>query len=483
MEKIRYLIIGAGFGGIGMGIRLKQTNEMDFQIWEKAGDLGGCWRDNTYPGAACDVPSHLYSYSFAPKADWSHKFAPQAEIHAYQKDCVNQFRLMPHIRFNKMVKSAAFDEDKHLWTITDQNGNSIQTQFLITATGQLNRPAFPNIEGLDAFKGPLFHSAQWQHDVDFTNKNVAVIGTGASAIQFVPQIAKQAKHISLFQRSAPYVIAKPDRAYSKFEQTLYKRLPFLLTLSRLKTYLLFESRFVAFTSMRWLMPIMQWQWKRFMQKEIKDPKKRKQLTPDYTMGCKRILISNDYYPTLNAPHVDIIDTGIQRITQNGIIDKQGNEILADIIVLGTGFTATEFLSPMCIAGTNQTNLNDAWKDGAEAYLGLTVNQFPNLFMLYGPNTNLGHNSILYMLESQIHYILSATQAVIQQQCKAINIKDETQNRFNKVVQEKLNSSVWSDGCTSWYKTKSGKNTANWPSFTFQYRKLSKQFSMSDYEIT
>lgn len=483
MKTTRYLIIGAGFGGLGMGIKLAQTGEHDFEIWEKALDLGGCWRDNTYPGAACDVPSHLYSYSFAPKHDWSHRFAPQAEIHAYQEACANQFGIKPKIVFDKEVDEAHFNEALQRWIITDTQGNQIQAQFLISATGQLNRPAYPNIKGLNDFKGPMFHSANWQHDVDLTDKTIAVIGTGASAIQFVPQIAKVAKKVNIFQRTAPYVIPKPDRRYSKFEQTLYKTIPGLLKLSRLKTYLIFESRFVAFTSMQWIMHIMKWQWRHFMNKHITDPKKRKQLTPNYQMGCKRVLISNNFYPALNQDHVQILDQGIDHIDATGITDKNGQHIAADVIILGTGFTATEFLSPMTITGLQGTTLNQAWQNGAEAYLGLSVHQFPNLFMLYGPNTNLGHNSILYMIESQINYIAKATQAVIKSDHESINIKPDVQNQFNTKIQNQAKHSVWNTGCTSWYTTDSGKNTVNWTSFTFHYRRLSKQFSLNHYEAS
>jgi cation diffusion facilitator CzcD-associated flavoprotein CzcO len=482
MQKIRYLIIGAGFGGLGLAAKLKQQNEDEFLIWEKANDLGGCWRDNTYPGAACDVPSHLYSYSFAPKHNWSHRFAPQAEIHQYQQDFAEQYHLREHIRFNTEVASAHFDESLQKWIINDTQGNQICAQFLISATGQLNRPAYPNINGLDTFKGPLFHSATWQHNVDLKDKTVAVIGTGASAIQFIPEIAKQAKQVNVYQRSAPYVISKPDRAYSKLEQTIYKMCSPLLKLSRLKTYLTFESRFVAFTSMQWLMHFMKWQWRGFMHKHVSDTKKRKQLTPDYQMGCKRVLISNNFYPTMNQPHVAILDQGIKAINETGITDLNGEHVNADVIILGTGFTATQFLSPMTITGLNNVNLNQAWQDGAEAYLGMTLNQFPNLFIMYGPNTNLGHNSILYMLESQMQYILDATHTVISQNIAAINMKPSVQTAFNKTIQHKVNDSVWSEGCTSWYKTQSGKNTVNWPGFTFSYRKMSKQFSLNQYDV-
>lgn len=483
MKTTRYLIIGAGFGGLGLGIQLSKRGENDFQIWEKAHDIGGCWRDNTYPGAACDVPSHLYSYSFAPKHDWSHRFAPQAEILAYQKDCAKQFGLYEHIQFNREVSSAVFDESLKQWVVTDTQGQQIQAQFLISATGQLNRPAYPNIEGLNDFKGPIFHSATWQHDVDLKDKTVAVIGTGASAIQFIPEIAKQAQKVNIYQRNAPYVIPKPDRKYSKLEQTLYKKAPWLLKLSRLKTYLAFESRFVAFTSMQWIMNITSWQWRRFMYKNISNPKKREQLTPHYKMGCKRILLSNNFYSTLNQNHVEILDQGIQSINANGITDKNGKHISADVIILGTGFSATEFLSPMTITGLNGITLNQAWQDGAQAYLGLSVNQFPNLFILYGPNTNLGHNSILYMLESQINYILKATSTVIKQSHQAIDIKKDIQHKFNANIQKQSQDTVWNSGCTSWYTTEDGKNTVNWTGFTFSYRKLSKHFSLNNYEVS
>ena len=483
MESIRYLIIGAGFGGLGLGIKLTQQGEGNIQIWEKASDLGGCWRDNTYPGAACDVPSHLYSYSFAPKHDWSHRFAPQAEIHAYQESCATQFGIKDKIQFNKEVRSAEFNEAQQKWIITDQQGQQIQAQFLISATGQLNRPAYPSIKGIETFKGSIFHSAQWQHNIDLKNKTIAVIGTGASAIQFVPEVAEQAKHVNLYQRSAPYVIPKPDRKYSKLEQFLFKTIPGLLKLSRLKTYLVFESRFVAFTSMQWAMGLMKWQWRRFMHKNISDPKKRQQLTPDYEMGCKRILISNNFYSSLNQEHVSILDQGIDSINATGITDKNGQHIQTDVIILGTGFTATEFLSPMTITGLNGITLNQAWQDGAEAYLGITVHQFPNLFILYGPNTNLGHNSIIYMLESQIHYILQATRTTINHKHQSIHVKKDVQNQFNARIQQQAKNSVWNSGCTSWYTTKNGKNTANWTSFTFSYRKLSKQFSLNHYHAS
>jgi len=481
VADLDYLIIGAGFGGIGMAIKLRQRDQQcRLAMWEKANDLGGCWRDNHYPGAACDVPSHLYSYSFALNPNWSHKFAPYDEIHAYIKRCAQDYKIAQNIEYQREVKQAVYNESTHEWQVTDTNGHTVTTRYLITATGQLNQPAYPNIKGIHDFEGSMFHSARWEHDVDLSNKNVAVIGTGASAIQFVPEIAKQASQVHIYQRSAPYVIPKPDRPYRKWEQKLFNLVPPLLALSRLKTYIQFESRFVAFRDMQFLLKPYMTFWRYIMRKHIKDPVKRQQLTPDYIIGCKRILISNNFYPTLNQDHVSIIDNGIKEISKDGIIDNNGDFRKADVIILGTGFKATEFLSPMHITGKNGLTLNQAWKDGAEAYLGMCIHDFPNLFVLYGPNTNLGHNSIIYMLESQFRYVLSATHYAKKHGLPELNVKANTQGQYNRKLQEKIKHSVWEQGCNSWYKTKSGKHTNNWPGFTLSYRWLTKYFKASDF---
>lgn len=479
-QRTEIAIIGSGFGGIGIAIQLQKAGFNDFLLLEKEQDVGGCWRDNSYPAAACDVPSHLYSFSFEPKFDWSRKFAPQAEIYGYIRHCAEKYGLIAKINFNNEVLGAYFDQKQQLWVI-ETTQQTVLAKILISGCGQLNRPAYPKLKGIDNFKGKVFHSARWQHDYDLTNKRVAVIGTGASAIQFVPEVAKKAKQLNLFQRSAPYVIPKPDRAYSHIEQQIYAKLPILQNLSRVLMYSQHEVRALGFTTLNQIaMKPYTWQFLRFLQKSVPDPVLRAKLTPDYPLGCKRILISNDYYPALSRPNVDVVTESIAEITADGVLTKDGKNYPADVLIYGTGFQATDFLAPMKITGRDGIELNQTWRDGAEAYLGMTVHGFPNLFMLYGPNTNLGHNSILYMLESQFAYILDALQQMRQQQWQAIEVKAQTQNIYNQWVQAQLKDTVWSGGCHSWYKTESGKNTNNWVGFTLLYRYKTQHFKSQDY---
>ena len=476
------VIIGAGFGGLGMAIKLKAQGQGDIVIIEKGGDVGGCWRDNTYPGAACDVPSHLYSFSFERYYPWSRRFAPQSEIFAYQQHCARKYDVYRHMRFNTEVAKASFDEAQGVWAITLTNDETIFARILITATGQLNQPAYPKMPGIHDFKGAHFHSARWDHSVDLKGKTVAVIGTGASAIQFVPEVAKVAGKVMLFQRSAAHVLAKPDRAYTEREHRMLKRFPITQTLDRLKIYIANEARVLGFTSLQKAMALFEWQFKQQLKKFIKDPELREKLTPDYPIGCKRILMSNDYYPALAQDHVEVINQGISEVTATGVVDSEGKHHDVDVIIYGTGFQATDFLTPMTITGRDGIALNDAWKDGAEAYLGISVNGFPNLFMLYGPNTNLGHNSIIYMLESQIHYVQQCIAAIDSQKLRSLEVRSLVQTNFNDRVQSKISDTVWNKGCHSWYKTESGKNTNNWPGFTFNYRRQTEKLDLNDYDI-
>ncbi|MGB1203400.1 MAG: flavin-containing monooxygenase, partial [Alloalcanivorax venustensis] len=435
----------------------------------------------TYPGAACDVPSHLYSFSFEKKFDWSRRFAPQAEILAYLRHCADKYRLHPHIRFGTSVNGARFDEATGLWHLDTSNG-PITARALITATGQLNRPAWPNLPGRDRFAGETFHSARWDHDVDLTGKTVAVIGTGASAIQFVPEIAKQAKQVLLFQRSAPYVIPKPDRPYSATEQRLMARFPLLQKLDRARVYAQNEARVLGFTSLQGAMRFHEYLFKKHLRECVPDPDTRAKLTPDYPMGCKRILISNDYYQALTKYRIPVITGGVRAITADGVEDIDGEHHQADVIIYGTGFQATDFLAPMAITGRRGQDLNQAWRDGAEAYLGITVHGFPNLFMLYGPNTNLGHNSIIYMIESQIAYVVSALETLERDGHRFVDVRPGVQDDFNRRLQARMRDTVWDQGCESWYKTASGKNTNNWPGFTFSYRQRTRHLDPEDYEL-
>ncbi|WP_044875295.1 NAD(P)/FAD-dependent oxidoreductase [Pseudomonas sp. LFM046] len=476
---LHVLIIGAGFGGLGLAIQLQKAGIQDFLILEKGSDVGGTWRDNSYPGAACDVPSHLYSFSFEPKADWSRKFAPQQEIFGYQRHCADKYGLRRHIRFGCEVAEAEFEASIGTWTVSTRAGERFRARALVSACGQLNRPAWPRIAGLDGFKGALFHSACWDHDYSLEGKRVAVVGTGASAIQFVPQIAPKVAKLSLFQRSGAYVIPKPDRAYRPWEQALMRRLPWLQKVDRLLKYIQHESRVLAFSVFPPLMKVLHLAFRQHLARSIADPALRDRLVPDYPLGCKRILISNDFYPALARPNVEVIDSGIREVTEHAVVTLDGQRHEVDAIILGTGFTATDFLAPMSIRGLEGRDLNQAWQEGAEAYLGISVSGFPNLFILYGPNTNLGHNSIIYMLESQFPYVLDGIRALTG--LRYLDLKPEVQRRFNQRLQQDVRHTVWERGCSSWYKTADGRNTNNWPGFTFSYRRQARRLELDHYE--
>lgn len=482
-HPLHTLIIGGGFGGIGMAIQLKQAGIDDFVLLEKSADVGGCWHDNTYPGAACDVPSHLYSFSFEPKPDWSRAFAPQAEIHAYLHGCVDKYGVGPHVRCHAEVRTLRYHDDQALWEATTADGQQWWARTVVTACGQLNKPLWPKVDGRERFAGPQFHSAQWNHAVDLKGQTIAVIGTGASAIQFVPELAQVAKQLLVFQRTPPYILAKPDRAYPAWEQKLYARLPWLQKLSRGWIYSTYELRALGFTRFPWIMNLVKWQALALLRKQVRDPQLRAKLTPDYPPGCKRILLSNNFYPALAQPHVQVINAGISSIESNGVRTADGLLHAADVIVYGTGFAATEFLSPMQISGARGQDLNQTWRDGAQAYLGITVPGFPNLFMLYGPNTNLGHSSIVYMLESQISHVMQCLRAMRQQGAASMSVKPGRFKAFNTQVQAGIAHTVWNAGCKSWYLNEAGRNTVNWPGFTFSYRQQTQRLNLADYELS
>ena len=476
------IIIGTGFGGLCMAIQLRNAGIETFTLLEKASGVGGTWRDNTYPGAACDVQSHLYSFSFEPKHDWSRKFGLQPEILDYMQHCVEKYDLAGHIQFNNEVASAVFNEATNTWTVTTTDGESQTADIIVTATGQLNQPAWPNIPGLDTFAGTTFHSARWDHNYDLSGKNVGVIGTGASAIQFVPEIVPKVRALSLFQRSAAWVLPKPDRPFYKWEQALFQKVPAWDRIYRSLIYWKNESRALAFTRFNSLLELFAWQAKRFAKHQVRDPEKFRHLIPDYKIGCKRILISNDWYSAVDQSHVELVSTGIERVVEEGVITTDGALHKLDTIIMGTGFAASEFLAPINITGRNGVSLNQAWTNGSEAYKGITVSGFPNLFMLYGPNTNLAHNSIVYMLESQVRYVLGCINTLNATPGTAMDVKPDRLRAFSEDVQAKLKNSVWDSGCHSWYLDSDGKNTVNWPGFTFTYRKATREVNPDDYEF-
>jgi len=476
------LIIGAGFAGLGMAVALRKEGIDDFVIVEKAHDVGGVWRDNRYPGAACDVPSHLYSFSFEPNPDWSHVFARQPEIEAYLRRCADRYDLRRHLQLRCEVTEARFDEARELWQVRLADGRVLQARMLISGVGQLSRPSIPKLPGMEQFRGRSFHSAYWDADEPLAGKKIAVVGTGASAIQFVPPLAQIAERLSVFQRSPAWILPRPDRAYTRLERRLFRSVPGLMRLLRLWIYLRYESRALAFTRFKSLMTIAgKIPFYRLLRRQVSDPALRAKLTPDYPIGCKRLLLTNEYLATMARPNVDLVTDGIRRVTETGIETRDGRHHEVDTIIYGTGFAATEFLSPMRIVGRGGRDLNEAWRGGAMAYLGVAVPGFPNFFMLYGPNTNLGHNSIVYMIESQIRHVMRCLRTMRRQGAACVDVDAQRYVRYNAQIQQRLSTSVW-NGCTSWYVDANGHNSTNWPGFTLTYRWLTRFGDLTAYRF-
>ena len=476
----RVAIIGAGFGGIGLGMSLKRAGIDSFEIFEKAEGIGGVWRDNTYPGATCDVPSHLYSFSFEPNPDWSRVYSPQPEILDYLERCVDKYGIGPNLRLGTEVTRADFDEESGRWRIETGGGETVDADVLISACGQLSRPALSRIPGAEHFKGPIFHTARWDHDVELEGKRVATIGTGASTIQVVPAIAPRAGRLDVYQRSAPYVIPKKDRAYRPWERRLFRVFPPARLMRRFWQWLQFEIFVSAFNQFRPVAKLGIRMHERHLDEQVSDPGLREQLRPDHVLGCKRVLISGDYYEALDRPDVELVTGGVRELSESGVVAADGTERPADVVVLSTGFESTRFLAPIEIRGRGGVELNEAWREGANAYLGMTVAGFPNLFIMYGPNTNLGSGSIIFQLESQMRYILDAVER-LRSHGGWLSVLPEVQASFDREIQGRLETSVWQTGCSNWYLDESGRNTNNWPGFTLEYRRRTRRLDPEDYE--
>ena len=477
-------MIGAGAGGIAAAAGLLRDGYDDLLVVDRADGVGGVWRDNTYPGAQCDVPSHLYSFSFHRKADWNRRFADQDEILSYLEDVVAGQGIGPFLRFNTEVVDCIWDDVSHRWRVRLRAGDGTETihpaEIVIAATGQLSVPAVPRIPGLDRFAGPVFHSARWQHDVDLSGQRVGVIGTGASAIQFVPAVVETASHLDVFQRSAPYIIGKPNRRYSRREQRLYAAVPGLQVVSRLRQYLWHELLGLPFTKLPRAMSLPTRAWHRRMRRTVSDPGLRARLTPDYRMGCKRLLRAPDWYRTLNRPDVSLITDDIVEVRPDGIRTADGRTHPLDVLILGTGFQATSFLTPMRVSGRHGQDLGERWQDGARAYLGTAVSGFPNFFLVYGPGTNLGHSSILFMIESQVRWIRSALATMRARDLGWIDVRPQVQDRYDLWFTRASAGTIWETGCDSWY-TRDGRNTNNWPATTIGFRRRTNRFRLSDVE--
>ncbi len=472
-------IIGAGFAGLGMAIKLKERGVTDFVVLERAGEVGGTWRENTYPGCACDIKSDLYSFSFAPNPDWSHTYARQPEILDYLKRCVGDFGLTPHLRLRHEVRAAVWDEARALWRV-ETSGGTFTARALVSGHGPLNAPKWPKIPGLDTFEGAKFHSARWDHGVDLRGKRVGVIGTGASAIQFVPELQKEVGQLTVFQRTPPWIVPRGDGPTSKRRRRLFRRVPLLQRLSRARVFALAEFQHLGF-SRPGMNKLVEKAAREHLEAQVEDPELRAKLLPDYRIGCKRILVSDDYYPALTQPNVELVTDAVTRVRGDSIITAGGRERAFDVLIGGTGFYATEPPVARLIYGRGGRSLTDVWSPHLEALHGTTVAGFPNLFLLVGPNTGLGHNSIVYIIEAQIGYILQALSHMERKGLVALEPTPQAQADYNDRLQEKLRSSIWvQGGCVSYYLDATGRNSTLWPERAANFRRLLRRFDPSLY---
>jgi cation diffusion facilitator CzcD-associated flavoprotein CzcO len=476
------VIVGSGFAGLCMAIRLAEQGRDDFVVLEKADSLGGTWRDNTYPGCACDVQSHLYSFSFAPNPNWTRMFARQDEIRAYLEGLADRYRLRDRIRYGVTVTGAEFDPEAGGWTVHTSDGESIDCRFVVWGTGALHQPSVPEIDGMERFTGTVFHSANWDHEHDLTGRRVAVIGTGASAIQFVPPVAERAESLTLFQRTPPWILPKMDRSISAAERWAFRAFPALRRLYRASIYARLEGRVLGFRHPA-LMAGLERLAKLHIRRAIADPELRAALIPGYTLGCKRVLLSNDYYPALARDNVEVVTDGIERITEGGVVTADGAEHRVDTLIFGTGFKVADAFAQLAITGRDGVKLADAWRDGAEAHLGTTVAGFPNLFLLVGPNTGLSHSSMVYMIESQVAYVLDCLHLLDRNGARVLDTRPERQAAYNAELREKLAGGVWQrGGCRSWYLDEHGVNRTLWPDFTFRFRHRTRRATPADHEL-
>jgi cation diffusion facilitator CzcD-associated flavoprotein CzcO len=477
------IIVGTGFGGQCVAIKLLEAGFNSVLLLERGTRVGGTWRDNDYPGAACDIASHLYSFSFAPNPDWSRIYPAQNEIQAYLEGTAAKFGLMPRISFDTRVREAEFCATTRCWNVHTSRGLR-RARYLILATGGLSEPAVPALPGLERFLGRTFHSARWDHAYPLQGKRVAVIGTGASAIQFVPRIGASVAQLKVFQRTPPWIVPRHDRPYSPLMRAVFKWVPGVQRLNRWRIHWINElsalGTVVDPKYMAWGVQIAL----RHLHAQVSDPTLRRALTPDYVMGCKRILISDDWYPALQRANTELITSGIVRIEPDGITTQEGRLHPVDAIIFGTGFQATESLGKLRIARRGGQSLNNAWRQGAEAYLGAAVAGFPNLFLITGPNTGLGHNSMVFIIEANAAHIVGALTAARRRGATLIEVKREVQAAYNAELQQRLHGSVWMTGCQSWYQDRrSGKISTLWPGFSTQYWARARRFDVRCYSLT
>ncbi|MEU4833736.1 NAD(P)/FAD-dependent oxidoreductase [Streptosporangium sp. NPDC023615] len=479
----RIAIIGAGFGGLCMAIQLERAGIRSYTIFEKGAGVGGTWRDNTYPGAGCDIPSHLYSFSFERYSSWTRRYPGQPEILGYLEGCADSYGLRPRIRLNTEVVSAAFDEASGRWRVRtasangdgdgDANGDGEKNEdevfdVVVSAMGQLNRPYLPDIPGMSSFAGAAFHSARWDHSQDLTGRRVAVIGNGSSAAQFVPKVAEVAAHLDVFQRTANWVVPKPDAVFGPRMRAALHRMPLLRRAYREWLYRYGENTLYPALAGGWSADLVRRRALEHLHAQVPDPELRARLTPGYPLGCKRVVIDSGFYPALTRPDVDVVTDPITRIVPEGVRTVAGLRE-ADVIVYATGFRTSEFLAPVRITGRGGRGLAEEWREGAEAYLGIAVPRFPNLFLLYGPNTNLGHNSIVFMIECQVRYIMGCLPHLAAR--GPMEVRPEAMATWRRSLERAMGRMVWQAGCASWYKNEAGRVTNNWPGTASLYRRV------------
>jgi cation diffusion facilitator CzcD-associated flavoprotein CzcO len=484
VRETRIAIIGAGFGGIGTAIRLREAGIDDFVILERASALGGTWRANTYPGCACDVPSHLYSFSFALNPDWSRFFAPQEEILAYLERTARDRGVTDRIVYDAEVLGARWDAGRNRWRVETTAGD-YDAQSLIAAAGPLSEPSFPEINGLHTFGGKVFHSAQWDHDHDLTGERVAVIGTGASSAQFIPHVQQKAAHLDVYQRTAGWIFWRNDREIPLLERKLLRRVPAVQRLIRNAIYYFAELLVIGLVYQRRMLKALEWIARRKLVKEVPDPELRAKLTPDFSIGCKRIIFSDDYLPALAQPNVDLVTDAIAEIDAGGIRTADGTHREVDTIILGTGFRPWDSPFAARVVGSEGGTLGDAWAEaGPQAYLGTVIAGFPNLFFLIGPNTGLGNNSMINIIEGQLVFLLDALRGMEQAGAEAIEVHRAVQDRYNAAIQDAMKGTVWTEGgCNSWYLRPDGTNRTLWPSFSDTFKRRLRGFDIADFKVS
>lgn len=474
-------IIGTGFSGMGMGLQLKKRGVSDFVMFERAQEVGGTWRDNTYPGCGCDIKSDLYSFSFAPNPDWGHQYARQPEILEYLRKTAEQFGLRPHIRFGHEVQRMRWDNAAGLWRIQTNHGE-FTARVIVSGNGPLIEPKWPDIPDLASFSGEKFHSARWNHDVDLRGKRVAVIGTGASAIQFIPQIQPLAAKLTVFQRTPPWIVPRHDQATTPQRRELFRKYPALQRLSRHVIFAQTEAKFLSFSN-RKVGELGEGQALAHLHAQVSDPALRAKLTPNYRLGCKRILISDDYYPAVSQPNVEVVNSALKEVRGNTLISADGQSYEVDVLIGGTGFEVTEPPAARVVFGKDGRSMAEVWSDHMEALHGVSVAGFPNFFLLVGPNSALGHNSIVYMIEAQVEYILQALKYLDEAQLQAIEPNAKAQRDYSDGLQTKLRESVWvQGGCQSYYLDAQGRNSTLWPEMASRYRQTLRRFPTELYDV-